>query len=336
VVSARHRTHYLEAGPEDGPLLLFLHGWPELAFSWRHQLTAFGALGFRAVAPDMRGYGRSSVYRRHEDYALSESSTDMVELLDSLGHEKAVWVGHDWGSPVVWTMASHHPERCHGVANLCVPYIPEGFAPDNIIKLADRAIYPEAEFPAAQWDYMRFYEENFDKARSTFEADIDATVKLLFRAGSEAGKDQPAVTASVRKNGGWFGPLPGAPDLPRDDSVLTEADQRGYADALKRNGFFGPDSWYMNAERNIAFAREAANGGRIDLPVLFLHGTYDWVCQTVTSRLAEPMRASCADLTESTVNTGHWMAQENPAFVNAAVARWLATKVPGVWPAKLS
>jgi pimeloyl-ACP methyl ester carboxylesterase len=314
-------------------LLVFVHGWPELSISWRHQLPFFGALGFRAVAPDMRGYGRSSVYPRHEDYQLRESTADMIELLDSLGRERAVWIGHDWGSPVVWSLASQHPDRCHGVANLCVPYIPAGFAPKNIIPLVDRSIYPEAEYPAGQWDYMLFYEENFDKARSTFEADVDATVKLLFRAGGAAGQGQPAATAGVRKNGGWFSPLPAAPDLPRDESVLTEQDQRGYADALKRNGFFGPDSWYMNAERNIAFAAEAKNGGRIDLPVLFLHGAYDWVCQTVTSRLAEPMRASCANLTEATTNTGHWMAQENPAFVNEAVSRWLATSLPQVRPA---
>ena len=241
--SARHTSAYLACGPEDGPLIIFVHGWPELSISWRHQLPCFGALGFRAVAPDMRGYGRSSVYPRHEDYELRQSTADMIELLDSLGREKAVIVGHDWGSPVVWSLGNHHPDRCHGVANLCVPYIPDGFAPANIIKLADRTVYPEADYPAAQWDYKRFYEESFERARSTFEADVDATVKLLFRAGSEAGgKGQPAATSSVRKNGGWFGPLPAAPDLPRDESVLTEQDQRGYADALKRNGFFGPGS----------------------------------------------------------------------------------------------
>ena len=91
----------------------------------------------------------------------------MIELLDSLGREKAVFVGHDWGSPVVWSLGSHHPDRCDGLSpTFCVPYIPEGFAPENIIKLADRTVYPEAEFPAAQWDYMRFYEENFEKARA--------------------------------------------------------------------------------------------------------------------------------------------------------------------------
>jgi pimeloyl-ACP methyl ester carboxylesterase len=137
----------------------------------------------------------------------------------------------------------------------------------------------------------------------------------------------------VRKNRGWFGGLPGAPDLPRDESVLTEQDFHAYAAALQKNGFFGPDSWYMNAERNADFAGEAKNGGRIHLPVLFLHGAYDWVCETRKSRLAEPMRAACSDLTEATAKTGHWMAQEDPAFVNATLARWLATKLPDVWRA---
>ena len=88
----------------------------------------------------------------------------MIELLDGLGREKAVWVGHDWGSPVVWSLASHHPERCWGVANLCVPYLKAGFAPTNLIPLVDRAVYPEAQYPAGQWDYMLFYEESFEKA----------------------------------------------------------------------------------------------------------------------------------------------------------------------------
>src|SRR5438105_8195414 len=122
--SARHTTFYLSCGAEDAPLIVFCHGWPELSISWRHQLPTFASLGFRVIAPDMRGYGRSSVYARHEDYALENTAKDMVELIDSLGRDKAIWVGHDWGSPVVWSMATHHPERCFGVANLCVPYIP--------------------------------------------------------------------------------------------------------------------------------------------------------------------------------------------------------------------
>jgi len=331
--SARHTTFYLADGPENGAPIIFVHGWPELSISWRHQLPCFGALGFRAIAPDMRGYGRSSVYARHEDYALEHTVRDMLELIDALGHEKAIWVGHDWGSPVVWSLASHHPERCLGVANLCVPYIPNGFAPQNTVPLVDRAIYPEAQFPAGQWEYMLFYQENFDKARAGFEGNIKASVKAMFRAGSPDGKGQPAITAHVRNNKGWFGPLPQAPDLPRDDTVISEEDFYRYASSLERNGFFGPDSWYMNAERNIAFSARAKNGGKLSMPVLFLHAEYDYVCATADTRLPEPMREFCKDLTEAKVPSGHWMAQEKPAHVNAALAKWLAAKFPALWTA---
>jgi pimeloyl-ACP methyl ester carboxylesterase len=332
--SARHTSFYLASGPEEATPIILVHGWPELSISWRHQLPCFAALGFRAIAPDMRGYGRSSVYGRHEDYAMAEVSRDLVELLDSLGCEKAVFVGHDWGAPAVWTMASHHPDRCHGVANLCVPYISEGFAPEAIIPLVDRSVYPEAEFPAGQWDYQLFYRENFEAAGKGFEASIPATVKLLFRAGNPAGKGQPAATSMTRKMGGWFGGG-GAPDLPRDESVLTEEDFHRYVAGLERNGFFGPDSWYMNGAANMALAKQAKNGGRIDLPVLFLHAAYDWVCETLDSRLAEPMRRDCARLTEAVVASGHWMAQEKPAEVNAALAQWLARELPDLWATKL-
>ncbi|MCK9992948.1 MAG: hypothetical protein Dbin4_01468 [Alphaproteobacteria bacterium] len=102
--SARHTSFYLSCGRTHAAPIIFVHGWPELSYSWRHQLPVFAGLGFRAIAPDMRGYGRSSTYTRHEDYALEHIVTDMIELLDSLGVKKAIWVGHDWGSPVVWAM----------------------------------------------------------------------------------------------------------------------------------------------------------------------------------------------------------------------------------------
>jgi pimeloyl-ACP methyl ester carboxylesterase len=116
--------------------------------------------------------------------------------------------------------------------------------------------------------------------------------------------------------------------------VLSEEELAVYVEALERNGFFGPDSWYMNHSRNAEYAKRARNGGRLAMPVLFLHGAYDGVCETIDSRLAEPMRAACGDLTEVVVPSGHWMAQEQPVAVNAALARWLATKVPSVWPAR--
>ena len=119
--------------------------------------------------------------------------------------------------------------------------------------------------------------------------------------------------------------------MPLDTDVLTEADLDSYVASLERNGFFGPDSWYMNGARNIAYAAKARDNGRLSMPVLFLHGAFDYTCETIDSRLAEPMRESCADLTEVVVQSGHWMAQENPVAVNAALARFLATKLPSVW-----
>ncbi len=332
VKTPRHTSFYLASGAADATPVIFVHGWPELSHSWRHQLPCFASLGFRAMAPDMRGYGRSTVYARHEDYALEHITRDMIELLDNLGREKAIWVGHDWGSPVVWSIASHHPDRCHGVANLCVPYIPKGFGVRAILDLVDRTIYPEAEFPAGQWEYQLFYRENFDKARAAFEANVEATVKALFRKGDPAGKGKPSRTAFVRRDGGWFGGRPAAPDLPLDADVLTETDLRTYVAALTRNGFFGPDSWYVNPDANRDYQERSVIDGRLQMPVLFLHGAYDYTCETIDSRFADPMRASCPNLTEAVVRTGHWMAQENPVAVNAALARWIATKLPSVWP----
>ena len=332
VKTDRHTTFYLTCGPSDGAPVIFLHGWPELSISWRHQLACLASLGFRAIAPDMRGYGRSSVYARHEDYALEQSVQDMLELVDGLGYDRAIWVGHDWGSPVVWSLASQHPERCLGVANLCVPYLAQGFAPVNLIPLVDRSVYPVEEYPVGQWDYQLFYEERFADASSAFEANVHNTVKALFRKGRPEGKGKPSRTGSIRKDGGWFGPAKqatGCADGYRRDLV---EELHKYTAALERTGFFGPDSWYMNHARNLAFAARAPKGGKIELPVLFLHAEYDYVCETKLSRLADPMRQDCSDLTEASVASGHWMAQEQPVAVNAALVKWLATRFPELWP----
>jgi pimeloyl-ACP methyl ester carboxylesterase len=332
VKTPRHTSFYLACGAPDAVPIIFVHGWPELSISWRHQLPCFAALGFRAIAPDMRGYGRSSVPARHEDYDMELIAGDMIELLDSLGCAKAIWVGHDWGSPVVWSIATHHPERCHGVASLCVPYFPVGAGFRSPLDLIDRAMYPATEFPAGQWEYQLFYRENFDKACTVFEANVAATVKALFRKGDPAGKGKPSRLAFVRKEGGWFGGRPEAPDLPLDADVLTEAELNSYVAALTRNGFRGPCSWYRNPEANTAYQAKAVNNGRVAMPALFLHASYDYTCETIDSSLAEPMRKACSDLTEAEVATGHWMAQEDPVAVNAALARWIVTKLPSVWP----
>jgi soluble epoxide hydrolase/lipid-phosphate phosphatase len=106
------KTFYLSAGPKNGPLLIFVHGWPGIAETWKPQLSVFAAFGFHVVAPDMRGYGRSTATREASDYRLELIVSDMLKLLAHLQRKEAIWIGHDWGAAVVWALAAHHPEVC--------------------------------------------------------------------------------------------------------------------------------------------------------------------------------------------------------------------------------
>lgn len=323
VATARHRTAWIEAGPADGRLMIFVHGWPELGIAWRPQLERFAAAGWRCIAPDMRGYGGSSVPTRTAAYALRETVADMVELHEALGGAPAVWVGHDWGSPVVWGLAAHHAERCRAVINLCVPYIARGFALASLEPLVDRTLYPADAYPVGQWDYFLNYRENFAQAARDFEADVAATIVVLYRAGRAESVGKPAFTARIRANGGWFGAARRAPAVPRDPAMLPQADFDAVVAAFQATGFSGADAWYMNDAANLAYAAEAPEFGRLRLPVLYLHAAWDAVCDSAQGRLAEPMRADCADLCEVTIEAGHTLMLERPAAVNEAIAGWL-------------
>ncbi|MEO1656971.1 MAG: alpha/beta hydrolase [Pseudomonadota bacterium] len=328
----RHETFYLACGPEDGPLVIFCHGWPELSITWSKQLQALGASGVRAIAPDMRGYGRSTVHPNKEDYRIEEIARDMIELLDHLGADKAVWVGHDLGAPVMWSIAQHFPERCHGMVGVCVPYLPAGLTLENLVSTVDRELYPEDQFPNGQWDYIAFYQSHFNDATKAFDADTQSTVHALFRAGEAPVMTMPSFTASTMARGGLFGPNgAGAPRFPLDTRVLSEEEAQAYADALGRNGFTAPDSWYVNLAANAAYAEQAKAWWMLQMPVLFVHATYDPICATANPALVAPMREHCADLTEETIEAGHWVAQETPDELNAAVMTWLKGKLPAVF-----
>ncbi len=326
VETPRHRTAWIEAGPAGGPLMIFVHGWPEIGLLWHGQLRHFAAAGWRCVAPDMRGCGGSSVPSATIGYTLRETVADMVELHDALGGAQAVWVGHDWGSPVVWGMATHHPGRCRGVANLCVPHIARGFALPNLEPLVDRELYPEGRYPVGQWDYWLLHREHFARTVRVFEADVRASFAASYRTGSPDPVGKPARSADMRAKGGWFGPARVAPPTPRDEKLMPQDVFDALVEAYKRTGFSGADAWYLNDAANLAFAAEAPSFGRIELPVLFLHAEWDVVCDTVHSRLADPMREDCADLTETTIAGGHMLMLEKPDEVNAAIGKWLDAK----------
>lgn len=327
LVTPAHTTSYLAAGPLEGPLIVFVHGWPALGRTWNRQLRHFARLGHRVIAPDLRGYGASTVHRAPGAYQQRHVVADLLALLDHLGRERAVWVGHDWGSPTVWALAGHHPQRCAAVVSLTIPYGTAERGLEALLPLVDRELYPADTHPFGQFDYMAHYEEDPERATAVLDADPARSVKAFFRRGNPAvAGRRRAPTATLREDGGWFGGADRAPDLPLDTAVLDEEDARALSEALSRNGFAGPTGYYLNHGPNAEYAAELPRGGRLDLPVLFVGADHDEIADTTRGRLAEPMRASCTDLTETRVPSGHWPQLEQPGLVNAQLEEWLSAR----------
>jgi len=324
--SARHTTRYLETGPINGPLMIFLHGWPQIGLMWRSQLEAFASDGWRCIAPDMRGYGGSSAPTDFEGYALSELVQDMVELHDHLGARPAIWVGHDLGSPVAGALAAHHAKRSRGVVFVSVPYSPESFALPSLLPLIDRKVYPADQYPDGQWDYYRFYLTHYDQTVADFNADIRASLSVIYRRGDPASVGKIYRSALVTRNGGWFGPAHRAPAIPLDTALWPSADFDALVGAFRITGFRPGNSWYLNDTANIAYAHAAPAGGRLRQPVLFLNGDFDGICDITRSRLGEPMRRSCEDLSVTTLPAGHWLPLERKNELVQTMRSWLKAK----------
>lgn len=327
-------TFYWSAGPVDGPLVIFIHGWPANGEVWKPQLLALAALGFRTVAPDNRGYGRSSVPKDRSAYALEHHVSDMLALLAHLDRPKAVWIGHDWGAGLVTAMAAQRPDKCVAAAFLAVPYTMLNKGIPGQVALSNRRIYPESEFPLAQWDYQAWHVESPAESAAQLQRNVAGTVKIMYHGNGPENYGKPALSANMRKTGGWWGGLPAAPDVPYEGTLFgddTAAFERMVAE-LEKNGFEGPNAYYLNHEANEAYMSKAPNGGRLTYPVLYIEAQWDSVCDSSLSRLADPMRELCEDLTEVRIESGHWVSMQKPEETNAAIVRWIATKIPTYYP----
>lgn len=322
----RHTTHYLESGLAGGPLMIFLHGWPELSLIWRAQMDAFAADGWHCVAPDLRGYGGSSSPAANDAYAIEEVVADMVELHDHLYGKPAVWVGHDWGSVVAGALAAHEPGRCRGVVLVSVPYFPDANALPTLVPLVDRAIYPADQYPDGQWDYYRYYNTHFDAAVADLDADKTASLASIFRSGDPANVGKPAPNALVTRKGGRFGAAHRAPPTPPDPALWPAADFDVLVETFKAHGFRAPCAWYLNDDANVAYAHRAPDGGRLPLPVLFVNGDYDQMNSINGNHMGEPMRAACANLTVTSLPGAHWLPLERKAELVQVIRTWLQTK----------
>jgi pimeloyl-ACP methyl ester carboxylesterase len=307
--------HITEMGR--GPLVLLCHGWPELAYSWRHQMPLLAQAGYHVVAPDMRGYGGSTAPHDIGAYAITDLVGDMVALVAALGESRAAIIGHDWGAGVAWSAALMRPDLFQAVAALSVPHRPRHpTAP------------PLALLRAAGMD--NFYWFHFNRegvAEAEFERDITSALRRVLVYGSG---DAPAGRGLSLKVPPGQGFLDGSDDPAELPAWLSEADVEIYAAAFRRSGLRGPFNWYRNIDRNWALTAPF-QGAKVLPPALFIAGTRDGVIASAMGRKhLEQLGDSVPNLRDKVLieGGGHWIQQERPAEVSAALLRFLAADHP--------
>jgi len=298
--------HVVEEGA--GFPVVFAHGFPELAYSWRHQLPAVAAAGYRAIAPDQRGYGRSSRPAAVADYDIVHLTDDLLGVLDALGEERAVFVGHDWGAMVVWSLALRAPERVAGVVGMSVPFLPRPpLAPTTLM----RQLFADSFF------YILYFQEP-GVADLDLGADPATTMRRLLAGATVDDPAQIDPSAFADDGRGFVDRFPEPAALP---AWLDQAELDHYVAEFSRTGFTGGLNWYRNLDRNWTLTPEL-DGARVTVPSLFIGGRLDPV---LTMSPPEAMEGWMDDHRGTVLvdGAGHWVQQEAPAPVNAALIEFL-------------
>jgi len=301
----------LEAGPDDGPVAILAHGFPESSWSWRHQLPVLADAGWHVIAPDQRGYGRSSRPTEVEAYGSQHLSADLIGLLDETGQEQGVFVGHDWGALIVWDLVRLHPGRVRAVVGVSVPFVEWPAPPTTLFRQAfgDKFFYI-------------LYFQPVGPADAELASDPRRTLRQVLWAGSAAGADRrpldlPAEgTGFLDGSGEWPDALP---------PWLTTDDLDRYAAAFEASGFFGPLSYYRNFDAN----HERVKGipaSVISMPSFFIAGELDGVIRMDPNGV-DRMTTALPDFRGSVLipGVGHWTQQEAPEEFNDALLGFLAT-----------
>jgi pimeloyl-ACP methyl ester carboxylesterase len=280
----------VEAGGQGDPVLILLHGFPELGYSWRHQISPLADAGYRVIVPDLRGFGSSDVPPDVAAYSIDVLSRDVTSLLDAAGAERGVLIGHDWGADVAWKTAWMHPDRIAGVAGLSVPFVPRAPAPP--VQIMRQHLGEEF--------YIVWFQEP-GVAEPALSRDVRRTL-------STARVWDPAWADDANED-------------PPTPPFMTEEDLAVYVEAFERTGFAGGLAYYRNIDRNWELTADL-DDRRIDQPALFLTGERDPVRQFMP---AEAMDGWVTDLRAHVVvpGAGHWVNQEAPREVNRALLEWL-------------
>jgi len=288
--------------------VVLCHGWPELAYSWRHQIPALAAAGYRAIAPDQRGYGLTDRPQKVEDYDMAHLAGDLVGLLDALGIEKAVFCGHDWGGLVVWQMPLLHLERVAGVIGVNTPFIPR--TPIDPIALM-RAVYGENMYIV--------YFQNYGAADALLARDVERVFRTFMRKNVITNVAYARLPPESRRME-FIRPFEGPePPTHAGELLLDPQELAFFVDTYQRTGFTGGINWYRNLTRNW----QASEGleQKVRVPALMVCAEDDFV---LSPAMAEGMEAFVPDLEKHCIpGCGHWTQQEKPEELNRILIDWL-------------
>ncbi|MCZ6887627.1 MAG: alpha/beta hydrolase [Gammaproteobacteria bacterium] len=304
--------HIAEAG--EGPLVVLCHGFPESWYSWRHQLPALAEAGYHVVAPDQRGYGETDAPQAVEAYTVLHLVGDIVGLVQALGEQQAVIVGHDWGSPVAWNAALMRPDIFRAVASLSVP-------------TGDRGPLKPTDGMRQMFGDRFFYQLYFQTpgvAEHELQHDVRTTMrKLLFGASGNSDRTGDMFTPGGPPKSAYM--LEQTPDCGDDlPDWLTEADLDFFTEIYTKTGFRGGLNWYRNVD--LFWELSAAfQGKKIEQPALFVAGDRDVV--PFNEQMEQRMRATVTNLREVKIleGIGHWTQQEAPGDVNDALLGFLSS-----------
>lgn len=288
---------------EGGIPVLLAHGWPELAFSWRYQVPALVEYGYHVIAPDQRGYGDSDKPADVAAYDCHQLTADLCGLLDALGIDKAIHVGHDWGAIVLWHQALLHPERVAGIANLSVPFRPR--EPADPVAFWEKHLGPD------------FYIVHFNRqpgvAAAAFDRDPERFLRNMYRSKqwleSSTAVGEPAGNSIVQY---------AERDFDRGELIMSEEELQVFVRAFSQGGFTSPCNWYRNFTRN--WETTAGVPQHVSQPALMIYGLHDMVPQV-------DMSDYVPDLEIHELDCGHWIQQEQPEATNRILLDWLERRM---------
>lgn len=306
------RLSAYEAVPDGGadpsrPAVVFSHGFPELAYTWRHQLSAVAAAGFHAIAIDQRGYGSSSRPEAIRDYDIFHLTGDLVAVLDDIGAAQGVFVGHDWGGFVVWQMPLLHPERTAGVVGLNTPYIPRfPMAPTELFRMV-----------GGDNHYILYFQEP-----GVADAALAENVDVVFTNMMRRSIDPERIRATGADASNFVEAVVNAPVM--GETMHTPEEHQVFVDTFTATGFTGGLNWYRNFDHNWE-ATPQLDGARIDgIPCLMITAAWDPV---LVPAMAAGMPDVVGDLEMHEIaECGHWTQQEHPEETNRLLTDFLTRR----------